>query len=71
KDMVKGCENCIYYNPVLGNVLLVEAGGLGSILRTSVVSKEIKNKHPNFRIQWLTHEGGLNFYSIYQVWTGL
>jgi heptosyltransferase-2 len=56
--MVKGCENCIYYNPVLGNVLLVEAGGLGSILRTSVVSKEIKNKHPNFRIQWLTHEGG-------------
>lgn len=58
KEIVKGCENCIFYNPVLGNVLLVEAGGLGSILRTSIVSKEIKKSHPNFRVQWLTHERG-------------
>lgn len=58
KEVTKNCENCIYYNPIFGNVLLIEAVGLGSILRTSVVSKEIKRQHPNFRVQWLTHEKG-------------
>ena len=36
-----GCVKCIYYSPLLGNSLIMEAGGLGSAIRTSAVSKEI------------------------------
>ncbi len=54
--LVEGCENCHLYAPIQENVLIVEAGGLGSALRTSVVAKEIRRRSPNARIQWLTSE---------------
>ncbi|MBP7061101.1 MAG: glycosyltransferase family 9 protein [Candidatus Moranbacteria bacterium] len=54
--LVEGCENCHLYDPIQENVLIVEAGGLGSALRTSVVAKEIRQRSPNARIQWLTSE---------------
>lgn len=54
--LVEGCENCHLYAPIQENVLIVEAGGLGSALRTSVVAKEIRQRSPNARIQWLTSE---------------
>lgn len=53
------CEDCLHYSPILGNSLIMEAGGLGSILRTSVVSQELKKNNPNWRIQWLTHKKGV------------
>lgn len=52
------CKNCLYYSPVLGNSLIMESGGLGSILRTSIVSKEVKKEHPGWQVQWLCHEKG-------------
>lgn len=54
--LVEGCESCHLYTPIQENVLIVEAGGLGSALRTSVVAKEIRRRSPNARIQWLTSE---------------
>lgn len=54
--LVEGCENCHPSAPIQENVLIVEAGGLGSALRTSVVAKEIRQRSPNARIQWLTSE---------------
>lgn len=54
--LVEGCEGCHLYAPIQENVLIVEAGGLGSALRTSVVAKEIRRRSPNARIQWLTSE---------------
>lgn len=35
--------------------MIVEAGGLGSALRASVVSKELKNIYPEHKLQWLTN----------------
>ena len=54
--LTTGCENCQLYAPIQENILIVEAGGLGSALRTSVVAKEIRKRSPNGRIQWLTNE---------------
>lgn len=54
--MTEGCEGCQLYVPIQENILVIEAGGLGSALRTSVVIKELKERSPNARIQWLTNE---------------
>lgn len=54
--LVEGCESCHLYAQIQENVLIVEAGGLGSALRTSVVAKEIRRRSPNARIQWLTSQ---------------
>ncbi|MEK7453154.1 MAG: hypothetical protein AAB614_02875 [Patescibacteria group bacterium] len=54
--LVEGCENCHFYAQIQENILIIEAGGLGSALRTSVITKEIKQRSPNARIQWLTNE---------------
>jgi len=52
----EGCEECQFYAPIKEDILIIEAGGLGSALRTSVVIKELKKRNPNARIQWLTNE---------------
>lgn len=54
----ENCDECVYYSPFLGNSLIIEAGGLGSILRTTMVAKEMKEQFPQMRVQWLTHEKG-------------
>lgn len=54
----QSCDGCVLYSPILGNYLIIEAGGLGSVLRSTVVSKEIKKDFPNAKVQWLTHERG-------------
>lgn len=59
EHLTNNCENCLYYSPILGNSLIMEAGGLGGVLRTSVVAKEIKKANPDWQIQWLTHEKGV------------
>lgn len=59
--LTAGCENCQLYVPIQENVLIIEAGGLGSILRVSTVAKEIRKRSPNARIQWLTNEQALEF----------
>lgn len=58
EQLTENCDHCIYYSPILGNSLIMEAGGLGSVLRTSVVSQEIKKGGPQLQVQWLTHEKG-------------
>ena len=58
ENLTAKCDNCFYYSPFLGNSLIMEAGGLGSILRTSVVSQEIKKSSPHMQVQWLTHRKG-------------
>jgi len=54
--LVEGCESCHLYAPIQEHVLIVEVGGLRSALRTSVVTKEIRQCSPNARIQWLTSQ---------------
>lgn len=39
-------------------IIIIEAGGLGSILRTSVVAKELKRKFPSYKLLWVTHKNG-------------
>lgn len=56
EGLVSGCAGCKFYSPVKENVLIIEAGGLGSALRTSVVAKELRSRYPNSLIQWLTNE---------------
>ncbi|WP_456325649.1 hypothetical protein [Desulfonauticus submarinus] len=60
EKLTETCKNCIYCSPILGNSLIMEAGGLGSILRTSVVAQEIKKvMGEGHYVQWLTHEKGI------------
>lgn len=54
--LTEGCQECRFYAPIQENILVIEAGGLGSALQTSVVTKELKRRSPNSRIQWLTNE---------------
>ena len=54
--MTEGCEGCRFYAPIQENILIIEGGGLGSALRTSIVAKELKKRSPNARIQWLANE---------------
>jgi hypothetical protein len=61
EKLANKCDNCFYYSPFLGNSLIMEAGGLGSILRTSVVSQEIKKSTPHMQVQWLTHRIGSDY----------
>ncbi len=56
KGATFSCNGCKFYKPIRRNILMIEAGGLGSALRASVVTKEIKNHNPDSRIQWLTNE---------------
>jgi heptosyltransferase-2 len=53
------CNDCRDYSPIRRNVLIIEAGGLGSVLRTSVVAKEMRKKYPDSKIQWLTSDRNL------------
>lgn len=55
----QGCFECPFYSPISNNYLIVEAGGLGSVLRTSAVSKTLKLQEPNCQVQWLTHTEGV------------
>ncbi len=40
------------------NIGLVEAGGLGSVLRTTAVSRAIRERNPEASIYWFTHRKG-------------
>lgn len=42
------------------NIGMVEMGGLGSILRTTAVSRAIREINPTARITWFTHSRGAN-----------
>jgi len=54
-NLTKGCYKCTFYSRIRQNILIIEAGGLGSTLRTSVVAKELKIIYPHSIIQWLTN----------------
>lgn len=56
QGLAKGCDQCHFSAPIQENILVIEAGGLGSALRTSIVMKELKVRRPNAQIQWLTTE---------------
>lgn len=49
-------EHCF---PVGRRLLIIEMGGLGSILRTTIVAKEFKRKYKNSQITFLTHSSGI------------
>lgn len=51
-----GCDGCNYFEPINSNVLIIEAGGLGSILKASVIANSLAKVGRN--IQWLTHSPG-------------
>lgn len=57
-NLVKNCQDCTRYFPFNANVLIIEAGGLGSVLKTTIISSEIKRLNPHSQVQWLTHEQG-------------
>ena len=42
-----------------GKIGIVEMGGLGSILRTTAVTKAIKSVNPHAQINWFTHQRGV------------
>lgn len=50
------CCKCGLYEPFQENILIIEAGGLGSALRTSIVTKELRTLYPKSLIQWVTNE---------------
>lgn len=59
QGLVVECGHCAHYTPFKENILIIEAGGLGSMLRVSALTKELKRIYPASRIQWLTSFHGL------------
>ncbi|MFH1183222.1 MAG: glycosyltransferase family 9 protein [Candidatus Moraniibacteriota bacterium] len=53
------CYKCKHYQPVKKNILIIEAGGLGSVLRTTVLLREIKGADKSTKVQWLTNKKGM------------
>lgn len=53
----------IRYDPrllrVAGRVCIVEAGGLGSVLRTTAVSRAVRRLNPDAELLWITHGRGV------------
>ncbi len=73
-NLTKECHECTLYSPIRQNILIIEAGGLGSVLRSSVVSKELKKIYPHSIIQWLTNSKSMelilgNIPSVDRVYT--
>lgn len=62
--LVQGCDDCQFHDPIQQNILLIEAGGLGSAFRTSVVTKELRARYPHSLIQWLTNEQSAELISV-------
>lgn len=56
QGLTENCAACSLYDPIQENILIIEAGGLGSALRTSVVMEALKSRYPNSLVQWLTND---------------
>lgn len=54
KDFNVKCENCTYYEEIIGNILIIKLGAIGDVIRTTPLLHRIKKEYPNFSIWWLT-----------------
>lgn len=46
---------CEYYDPTIGNLLIIKLGAMGDVIRTTPLLTRIKKEFPDHRIFWLTH----------------
>lgn len=53
-----------YCSKIDKKILIVEMGGIGSVLRTTAVAKEYKSKFPDSHITFLTTERGVNVLTL-------
>ena len=69
RGLTKSCLDCHLFEQALLTegieqwnrediILIIEAGGLGSILQTTSVAKQLKKSSPSRRIVWVTHQQG-------------
>lgn len=54
KDFNVKCDNCIYFEEIKGNILIIKLGAIGDVIRTTPLLHRIKKEYPNFAIWWLT-----------------
>lgn len=57
-SLTRGCLECTQFQEVRENILILEAGGLGSIVRATGLAKALKEKSEGVKITWLTHQHG-------------
>jgi ADP-heptose:LPS heptosyltransferase len=50
----RSCEDCELYSPVLGEILIINLGALGDVLRTTAQLPALRAAWPGARITWLT-----------------
>ncbi len=49
------CEDCPFYQPTEGRLLIIKLGAIGDVIRTTPILRKIKQIHPNYEIWWLTY----------------
>ena len=48
------CEGCKYYEPIVGDLLIIKLGAMGDVMRTTPLLRRLKKEFPQHRIHWLT-----------------
>ena len=48
------CESCAYFEAVEGTVCIIKLGAMGDVLRTLALLPDIRARHPNAPIVWIT-----------------
>lgn len=49
------CEDCSYFLPRSGRILVIKLGATGDVIRTSVILEPLKAKYPDHEIWWLSY----------------
>ncbi|GAB1429939.1 hypothetical protein MASR2M18_07720 [Ignavibacteria bacterium] len=49
------CENCEYFTPQCGIILIIKLGAAGDIIRTTPLLRRIETEYPGSPVWWLTY----------------
>ncbi len=49
------CDDCNYYEPKKGKILIIKLGAIGDVIRTTPLLHKIKKEHPDHEVWWLTY----------------
>lgn len=48
------CDDCTYYEPLTGRILIIKLGAIGDVIRSTPILHRLKKEYPKAEIFWLT-----------------
>jgi heptosyltransferase-2 len=64
KYNLHNCVNCNNFSQIEHLALIIEAGGLGAMLRVAAILEPLRKKYGNLKIIWLTRKDGLELLEL-------